>query len=229
MMDATAAATLALTAPSPAAVGLLFVAGTITSVGPCVAPRYVAIAAIVNGYPRPIVPTVAFVGGLVSAFMALGFGAGVVGNLGNSSSLVYALLALGLIAAGCVTLVRAVPQRCAAGCDAGHHHAAAQKTAQHRSLGAVYLLGATSALVVSPCCTPVLGAIVATSTAIGKPVAGMLLLASFALGHALPLFFAGSVASGLRRVVRWRIPEQVPAIIGGVLMLTLGAYYGALA
>ena len=228
MIDPLAASTFAVTSPSPAALGTLFIAGALTSAGPCVAPRYVALAAIAGGYRHPIVPTLVFVAGLLGAFMALGFGAGLLGAMWSFSPLLYALLAAGLVVGGCVTLARAVAQpaghaACAADCG-GSSAAAGQ-----RSLGAVFMLGTASTLVVSPCCTPVIAGVIGASTAIGKPVLGIILLASFALGHVLPLFFAGSVSSMFAPALRWRLPAQAPRIISGVLMLALGAYYAVLA
>jgi cytochrome c biogenesis protein CcdA len=96
-------------------------------------------------------------------------------------------------------------------------------------MGGPLLLGAASALVVSPCCTPMLAAIVATSAELGRPLAGAALLGCFALGHALPLFLAGSPATLLRRFRLRGIAAQSPAIIGGTLLLSLGVFYGALA
>ncbi len=224
MIDPLATAVLAVTAPSPAACGWVFLAGVVTSVGPCTAPRYVAIAAIANADRRPLVPTLAFVLGLTAAFAALGFFAGLLGSLWSLSSAMYAALGLALIGGGCVTLVRAVPH---------HHcepdgHAGGPASGPVRSLGAVFLLGAASALVISPCCTPIVAAVVATSTSIGKPLVGALLLVAYAAGHALPLFFAGSIGA-IARFVPGRFTAQAPAIVSAVLMLALGLYYGALA
>jgi cytochrome c-type biogenesis protein len=225
MIDPVAAAMFALTSGSPAAVGLVFLAGAVTSIGPCMAPRYIAIAAIVNGARRPIRPTLAFVLGLVCAFVALGFVAGLLGTLWSVSSSIYLVLALGLILGGCVTLVRAVPHQ------AGDHVCADTTPARgpERSLGAIFLLGAASAFVLSPCCTPIVAAVVATSTAIGSPVTGVILLFSYAAGHALPLFFAGNIGPVAARILPPRLMDQAPAIVGAALMLTLGAYYGVLA
>ena len=216
---------LALTSRSPAAVGLVFLAGVLTSIGPCIAPRYIAIAAIVNSDRRPIVPTLAFVLGLISAFVALGFVAGLLGALWSLSNAIYVVLAIGLIGGGCLMLVRAVPNRTAVHACTAH---GAPRDA-HRSLGAIFLLGATSALVISPCCTPIVAAVVATSTAIGKPLVGVGLLFSFAAGHSLPLFFAGNIGALVQRMIPHYVTAQAPAIIGAVLMLALGIYYGVLA
>ncbi len=222
MIDPVAAAMNAIALRSPAAAGLIFVAGAVTSVGPCVAPRYVTIAVMARGDRRPLVPTVAFLAGLIVAFGLLGYVAGLLGTLWMWSTPMYVVLGAGLFVGGCISLVRAVP-----------HDAACAATSrprnESRSLGACFLLGVGNACIVSPCCTPIVAAALATSTAIGDPRTGMLLLSSFAAGHALPLLFAGSLAGCAKRQITRRLNAQVPAIVGAVLMLALGLYYGMLA
>jgi cytochrome c-type biogenesis protein len=223
MIDPVTAAVLAVASPSPAAIGWVFLAGAVTSIGPCIAPRYIAITAIANAGRRPLIPTTAFVLGLMGAYAALGFFTGLLGSLWSLSSAIYGGLALGLIAGGCVTLMRAVEP------EPNGHMCAGGAANMPRSVGAIFLLGAASAFVVSPCCTPIVAAVVATSTSIGKPLVGTLLLLAYAAGHALPLFFAGRIGAGIGRIIPRGITAQAPAIVGAVLMLALGLYYGALA
>jgi cytochrome c-type biogenesis protein len=206
-------------------IGSVFAAGLFTSVGPCVAPRYVAIAALAGRDRHPIVPTLAFVSGLIGAFVALGFAGGLLGAMSSSSTTIYVILAAALLGGGCIALARAVP----------HDHAAVTcrpvcaTNGARRSLGAVFLLGAASAFVVSPCCTPMVATVLATSTAAGKPLFGALLLASFGAGHALPLLFTAQIGSVAARLAPSRFAEQGLAIVSAVLMLALGTYYAVLA
>jgi cytochrome c-type biogenesis protein len=225
MIDPLDATLRAVTLQSPAALGLVFLAGVVTSIGPCIAPRYVAIAAIVGRDRRPIVPTLAFVLGLIGSYVALGFAGGLLGTVWSLSSTIYVVLAAGLIGSGCIALARAVPSDPIAQCCARPTPAGGAQ----RSLGAIFLLGAASAFVLSPCCMPIVAAIVATSTAIGKPLLGAALLLSYAAGHALPLLFAGGLGSVVRRFVPRAMSGQGPAIVSAVLMLALGIYYAVLA
>jgi cytochrome c biogenesis protein CcdA len=134
------------------------------------------------------------------------------------------LLAGGLFVGGCLSLIRARPS--APGATGCEHDA---RPGAYRSLGAVYLLGASSALVVSPCCTPVVAGIVAVAAATGKPVVGCALLIAYALGHAVPLIAAGTLSRVAHRLIPSTIGGQAPAIVGAILMMALGAYYGMLA
>ncbi len=225
MIDAAAAAVQAVSAGSPAAAGLVFAAGALTSIGPCVAPRYVAVAALAQSAARPGLTLAAYVAGLIGAFTALGFAAGSLGMLWSMSGALYGVLAVSLVVSGGVMLVRAAPPAAHAVCG---NAALEPHDGRSRSLGAVVLLGAAGAFVVSPCCTPVLAAAGATSAALGKPLVGALLLACFAAGHALPLIVAGSASAAVSRLAGSRF-AQASAIVGAVLTIALGAYYGIIA
>lgn len=224
MIDPAATVVQAVTTGSPAAAGLVFVAGALTSLGPCVAPRYIAVAALAQSAGRPALTLAAYAAGLIGAFTALGFAAGSLGMLWSLSGALYGILAVSLIAGGGLLLIRAVPP----GTPICAHAGPEPDEKRAHSLGAVGLLGAAGAFVISPCCTPVLAAVGATSAALGKPLSGALLLACFAAGHALPLTIAGSASAALSRLASTRF-AQAPAIVGAVLTIALGAYYGLLA
>ena len=201
---------------------LVALAGLITSVGPCVAPRYIALAALAGEGRRTLTVT-AFVAGMLAAYVALGFGAGLMGQLAGHASVVYAVLALALAASGLVTLARGP------GCT-HDHDADTHAHPRPRRLSGVFSLGAASALVVSPCCTPVVAAVLGMSAVDGNPLSRAALLAAFAAGHAAPLFCAsaGSARSMWSRSVRVWSASPAPAVVSGSLLLALGGYYGLL-
>jgi len=225
MIDPVTMSIDAVASGSPTAAGLVFAAGMLTSFGPCVAPRYIAITAIANASKRPILTIAAFVAGLVGAYVALGFAAGLLGSLWSLSSVIDVALAASLLAGGVFTLVRARPATSAVACMHADTHT---KPLSDGTLGGTALVGAATALVISPCCTPVVAAIVATSGAIGKPALGAWLLALFALGHAVPLLFSGVLGSFVMRRFAILTVSQAPAIVAGTLMLALGCYYAVL-
>mmetsp|Transcript_6700 Transcript_6700/g.25896 ORF Transcript_6700/g.25896 Transcript_6700/m.25896 type:complete len:128 (+) Transcript_6700:774-1157(+) len=96
-------------------------------------------------------------------------------------------------------------------------------SAEVRSL----LLGATSALIASPCGSPVLTAILGFAATSGDPVVGLLLLLSYSVGYCTPLVTIG-LASGtaLQKLsnpqgglgVQWTTPFL------GSLLVALGTY-----
>lgn len=221
MIDPASIGLTAIAEKSPASVGWAFAAGAVTSIGPCVAPRYVAVAALIHGAPRPALSTATFVGGLLCAYVLVGYVAGLLGSLSILSSAIYALLATSLCVGGIVTLVRATPEVPPHPCPRGG-------TTLRGSLGGTFLLGAASAFVISPCCTPVLASVALIATASGQAHYGALLLASFSVGHALPLFLTGAVGTFVRDRFGNLGSRQAPAIVAGTLMLALSIYYGLL-
>ena len=223
MIDAVSAALQAVAIRSPLAYPLVFAAGAVTSIGPCAAPRYVALAALLNISRRPWRIVAAFIAGLTGAYVVLGAAAGVLGTLWSASRFVYATLAVVLAVAGVATLLH--------GSSASHVHrpANAHHAGGQASLGGTFLLGASSAIVVSPCCTPIVAGIAGLTTASGHTGQGVALLASFACGHALPIVFAGALGTRVAGALRSVAASHAPATVAGTLMLALAAYYGVLA
>ena len=224
MIDAVSAGLHAVAARSPLAYPLVFAAGAVTSIGPCAAPRYVALAALVNASRRPARIVAAFAAGLVGAYVALGVAAGALGALWSTSRLVYAALAIILAVAGLATLLRG-------GGDGSHVHgnAHADAVGARTSMGGTFLLGASSAFVVSPCCTPIVAGIAGLTTASGHTGVGAALLAAFACGHALPIVSAGAIGTRIASAFQPLASSHASAVVGGTLMLALAAYYGVLA
>jgi cytochrome c-type biogenesis protein len=101
--------------------------------------------------------------------------------------------------------------------------------ATRSSAGASFFLGASFALVVSPCCTPVVLGIVAYTSAAGSAVYGGALLACFAFGHALPLFAAACGARVIGSALQRHAVREAAGVLSAALMLALAAYYGILA
>ncbi|MBV8580777.1 MAG: hypothetical protein JO225_16775 [Candidatus Eremiobacteraeota bacterium] len=217
MTDAIDATLHAVATRSPLAYPLALAAGIVTSIGPCAAPRYVAVAALANASRTPWRIVGLFTAGLVGAYVVLGLGAGLVGFFWSASSAVYTLLAVALGAAGIVTLLR------------GDTHAVCGDTRVRVGGGATFLLGASSALIVSPCCTPIVAGIAGLTAGGGQVTGGAALLAAFACGHAAPAIAVGALGSRVAGALRHVAASHTPAVIAGTLMLALAVYYGMLA
>jgi cytochrome c biogenesis protein CcdA len=220
MIDPVTLSVEAIARGDAARLPLVAFAGIVTSLGPCVAPRYIAIAALLGEGQRTRT-IAAFIAGMLTAYTALGFGAGLLVGLAGHASALYVALAAVLVLGGITTLLRG------SGCD-HEHHGDDRAGARPQRLSAVFSLGAASALVVSPCCTPVVAAVVGMTAADASPLTRALLLGAFALGHAAPLFAVGSLGSLCARTFRTWHAGPAPAVISGSLMLALGAYYGLL-
>lgn len=199
---------------------LIFVAGAASSVGPCVAPRFIAVAGLTAGKSRAqsLVLILAFVAGLTAIYASFGAVASLLGRASQLSTWTYATVALALAAGGLISLWRGQVQ-------CSHSHARVNNT----SAGGALLLGASFALVVSPCCTPLVIGILTYTSAAGNAVYASTLLACFALGHALPVVAVGFGTSGIMGALQRYGVRQAAGVVSATLMLGLAAYYAVLA
>lgn len=214
-------ASLGLTAvgrQSPYAFPLLFIAGTVTSFGPCTGPRMIAAAGLASAPERNRVSKIAaFIAGILLVYVAFAlFGAMLAGALAYSSW-IYSVTGIALCFGGLAGLVRV---RRAHTCDS-------QRTAIPS--GAALFVGASSALIVSPCCTPILASVLAFGAATGNAVFTALCLVAFGLGHAVPVAVVGAFGGVAKAFEKGETFRSALATVAGALMMGLGAFYLVLA
>ncbi|MFN2449194.1 MAG: cytochrome c biogenesis CcdA family protein [Candidatus Baltobacteraceae bacterium] len=212
MIDFGSGAMLAVAQQQPAAYGLVFLAGLAGSAGPCVAPRFVAAAGLAAGTSPLHARTrvAAMIAGLVAAYACFGCFASLIGVAAAFSPAIYALAGAAMLFCGIRTLVRE-PVHGSPRCSAARP-------------GGAFFLGASFALVVSPCCTPAVLGILAYASASGAQRAP-LLLACYALGHAVPLGFAAMGSAALRGVFARADIGRGIDVLGAALSVALGMYY----
>lgn len=220
MIDPISQGLTAVSVRSAYAAPLVFLAGAVSSIGPCVAPRFIAVAGLAAGKSRreAVALVLAFVGGLTATYAAFGAVSSLLGRATQLSTYTYVVVAVALAAGGLVTLWRGQG-------ECGHEHA-------HRangSLGGASLLGASFALVVSPCCTPLVLGILAYTSASGSAAYGSALLACFALGHALPVIGVAFGMNGATTYLQRYGIRQAAGVVSATLMLALSGYYAVLA
>jgi cytochrome c biogenesis protein CcdA len=198
----------------------VFLAGVAGSAGPCLAPRFVAAAGCAAADPPHAGRIVAaYLAGLIATYACLGYSIGLLAGLVHFSTWTHAVLAFSFTVAGVAGLARADGKSCAA----------PDRAPRGTSLGAVFLVGASNALVLSPCCTPLVSAIGTYGAAAGQPQTAALLLAAYALGHGLP---PATFALGMRSLVvplRKLALHQASGIVGNTILLVLAGYYWCLA
>lgn len=197
----------------------LFAAGILSSIGPCMAPRMIAVSAIIVQAKRrnAAASAGAFAAGLVFAYASFGAAAAVLARAVQSSTALYAALAVALGAGGILTLCQA------------SHRCERRSEVRTKNLAAIFLLGSSFALVVSPCCTPVVLGILAYGSTYSHPWTVCLLLAAFAAGHTLVLFSAGLGGRALANLIRAHALQEAATLVSGTLMLALAGYYVVLA
>lgn len=213
------------------ALPVLFIAGVLTSLTPCIYPMIPITAAIVGGssvgdaaHPRSqtVLLTFSYVFGLAAAYASLGLVAGLSGTLFGSVSTnpwLYFTMANLLIIASLamldvipVRLPTALVTRAATAGKAG-------------SLSGALVMGAVSGLVAAPCSAPVMAAVLTWVTATKSGVLGFIYLFVFSLGMCTLLVIVGLFSGTLARLPRageWMVwVKRLFALI----MLAVAEYY----
>lgn len=210
------------------ALPLLFGAGLVTSLTPCVYPMIPITAGVLGGAgavgrsrARTVVMSLVYAVGLATVYASLGLLAGLTGSLFGTVSAnpwAYFIMANLLLVSGLAMLdviPVLVPERLLTW--AGRFGS--------QSLGAVFLMGATSGLVAAPCGAPAFAAVLTFVSATQSGALGFLYLFVFSLGMTALLvaigIFSGLVAA-LPKPGRWTVWVKRAA---GVLLLAMAEYY----
>jgi thiol:disulfide interchange protein DsbD len=211
-----------------AALPLMFGAGLVTSLTPCVYPMIPITAGILGGGAaegrsrgRTIRMTLVYALGLALVYASLGVLAGMTRTLfGTVSASPWAYLLAGnfLLVFGLAMLdVFTVNAPARALQWAGRFGGG--------SYGGVFAMGATSGLVAAPCGAPAFGAVLTFVAATGSAVLGFTYLFVFSLGMTALLIvvglFAGTLGA-LPRAGRWTLWIKRAS---GILLLAMAEYY----
>ena len=206
----------------------LFGAGLATSLTPCVYPMIPITSGILGGPAaagrsrgRTLLMTLLYVSGLAIVYSTLGLLAGLTGTLFgtvSSNPWAYFLMANLLLVSGLAMLdvfSVGVPGKLVAwaGSIAGS------------SPGGIFLMGAASGLVASPCGAPAFAAVLTYVAGTGSPALGFLYLLVFSFGMTALLvavgLFSGTLAA-LPRSGQWMLWIKR---VGGIIMLVMAEYY----
>jgi cytochrome c-type biogenesis protein len=190
------------------ALPLLFLAGVLTSLTPCIYPMIPITAAIVGGNSvggearsrsRTLLLTLSYVVGLALAYSALGLFAGLSGTLFGSVStnpwLYFVMANLLVIAALAmldvipVRLPTALLNRAATAGEGGR-------------LSGAFVMGTVSGLVAAPCSAPVMAAVLTWVTVTKSGVLGFIYLFVFSLGMCTLLVVVGLFSGTFARLPR---------------------------
>jgi thiol:disulfide interchange protein DsbD len=213
------------------ALPILFIAGVLTSLAPCIYPMIPITAAIVGGtavgdVPRPrsrtVLLTFTYVLGLALAYASLGLLAGLTGTLFGSVStnpwLYLAMANLLIIAA--LAMLDVIPVRVPSWLLTR-----AATAGEGGSLYGVFVMGAASGLVAAPCSAPVMAAVLTWVSVTKSGVLGFVYLFVFSLGMCTLLVLVGLFSGTLARLPRagaWMVwIKRIFALI----MLAVAEYY----
>lgn len=214
------------------ALPVLFAAGVLTSLNPCIYPMIPITAAIVGGQQvggaggggklRPVLLTLTYVLGLAAVYSILGVLAGLTGTLFGSVSTnpwLYFLMANLLLLSALVMLdVLPVPV------PHGWVDRASRAGTAGRFSGA-FVMGAVSGLVAAPCGAPVMAAVLTWVTATQSGALGFLYLFTFSLGMCALLVIVGIFSGTVARLPRAGAWMTWIKRCFGFLMLGAAEYY----
>jgi thiol:disulfide interchange protein DsbD len=225
-----------LTAHPAAALPLLFGAGVLTSLTPCIYPMIPITAAIVGGQSlgadgaaapagprwRPALLTLAYVLGLAAVYAGLGLFAGMTGSLfGSVSTNPYALLVMGnVLLLAALAMLDVIPVRM----PAALVRRAATAGTGGRFAGAL-VMGAMSGLVAAPCSAPVMAAVLTWVSATHSAGLGFLYLFTFSLGMCALLVVVGLSSGAVARLPRAGMWMVWIKRLFATLMLGAAQYY----
>lgn len=211
-----------------AAVGLLFIAGLVTSLNPCIYPMIPITAGTLAGVDgatrsrrRTVGLTLTYVSGLALFYALLGLLAGLTGSLfGTIGSSPWARLAIGnLLLVFGLAMLGVIPIRLparlatwAGGVGGG-------------SYPAVFLLGATSGLVAAPCGAPAFAAVLTWVATTRSAVLGFIYLFVFSLGMTALLVVVGLSSGTLKSLPRAGMWMAWIKKAAGVVLLLMAEYY----
>jgi len=210
------------------AVPLLFAAGVLTSLTPCIYPMIPITVGVIGGTAeagrtraRTAGLTLAYVMGLALVYALLGTIAGATGTLfGTIGASRWARLVTGnLLLLFGLAMLDLVPVR------APRRLLAWVGGLRGGTVAGVFLLGATSGIVAAPCGAPAFAAVLTWVAGTGSAPLGFLYLFAFSLGMTALLVVVGlssGTLAALPRAGQWTTWIKK---LGGLLLLAMAEYY----
>lgn len=204
-------------------VGIIFAAGLLTSLTPCMLSMLPITIGYIGGYEAQS----RWQAGLQSAWFSLGLattlaGLGVVaaiagqiyGKVGIGLPIIVSLIAIlmGL------NLLEALPLRFPV--IGGVEGISKDLPNGVRS----YLLGLTFGLVASPCSTPVLATLLAWVSTTQDPILGSVLLLAYTAGYVAPLILAGMFTASIKKLLELRRWSGWINPVSGALLVGFGVF-----
>jgi cytochrome c-type biogenesis protein len=224
---------------SIASFGAAFVAGVISFLSPCVMPLMPAYLSLVSGITveemmegesergirrRVLLGCTGFVGGFSTVFILLGASATAIGRVLQTWRVELLGIEIGAVqVAGVVIVLMGLHMTGLLPIQALYRDTRLHARFQPKGYLGTFLVGAAFAFGWSPCVGPILGGILTIAGGRETVYQGMLLLAVYSLGLALPFFLAGwSVEFLFESAKRLKRHLRQIEIISGALLIVLG-------
>ncbi len=212
-----------LTHLSIVSVTLIFLAGLLTSLTPCMLSMLPITVAYIGGYESQgrlmaLVQSVWFALGLATTLAGLGIGAATLGRVYGQVGIGLPIVVSAIAILMGLNLLEIIPLRWPSW--GGGDWIAENLPTGLRS----YLLGLTFGIVASPCSTPVLATLLAWVGSTQDLVLGAVLLLAYAIGYVLPLVLAGTFTAALKKLLTVRRWSGWINPVSGVVLISFGVF-----
>lgn len=206
---------------NPISISIIFIAGLLTSLTPCMLSMLPLTVAYIGGYEtenrlQSAIQSLWFAAGLATTLALLGVVAALVGQvygqIGIGLPIIVSIIAIlmGL------NLLEALPLQLPA--SGGMDWISPNFPNSVRS----YLIGLTFGLVASPCSTPVLATLLAWISTTQNPILGSGLLLAYTAGYVSPLVLAGTFTASIKKLLALRQWSGWITPTSGVLLVGFG-------
>ncbi|WAL61003.1 cytochrome c biogenesis protein CcdA [Thermocoleostomius sinensis] len=204
-------------------VGIIFLAGLLTSLTPCMLSMLPITIGYIGGYEtrtrlQAAAQSTWFALGLATTLAALGIVAAVAGKIYGQVGIGLPIIVSIIAILMGLNLLEALPLRLPAW--GGIEWISKDLPEGVRS----YLIGLTFGLVASPCSTPVLATLLAWVSTTQDPLLGSVLLLAYTAGYVAPLILAGTFTASIKKLLEVRRWSGWITPASGALLVGFGVF-----
>ncbi|MCU0523677.1 MAG: cytochrome c biogenesis protein CcdA [Elainella sp. Prado103] len=212
-----------LTHLTPLSVGVIFAAGLLTSLTPCMLSMLPITIGYIGGYEaktrwQAAIQSTWFALGLATTLAGLGIVAAVVGRVYGQVGIGLPIVVSVIAILMGLNLLEALPLQLPNW--GGMEWISKDLPESVRS----YLIGLTFGLVASPCSTPVLATLLAWISTTQDPIVGSVLLLSYTAGYVAPLVMAGTFTASIKKILELRRWSGWITPASGALLVGFGVF-----
>jgi cytochrome c-type biogenesis protein len=216
-----------LTHLTPVSIGIIFLAGLLTSLTPCMLSMLPITIGYIGGYEakdriQAAAQSTWFSLGLATTLAILGILAAIAGRIYGQVGIGLPIVVSVIAILMGLNLLEALPLQLPSW--GGMEWISKELPQGVRS----YFIGLTFGLVASPCSTPVLATLLAWTSTTQDPFLGGVLLLSYTAGYVAPLILAGTFTASIKKLLElrrwsgWITPASGALLVGfGVFSLLL--------
>lgn len=204
-------------------VGIIFAAGLLTSLTPCMLSMLPITIGYIGGYEaktrwQAAIQSTWFALGLATTLAGLGIVAAVVGRVYGQVGIGLPIIVSVIAILMGLNLLEALPLQLPNW--GGMEWISKDLPEGVRS----YLIGLTFGLVASPCSTPVLATLLAWISTTQDPIVGSVLLLSYTAGYVAPLIMAGTFTASIKKILELRRWSGWITPASGALLVGFGVF-----